>query len=226
MVNKNIKQKVLNIVSKLALSLAMGVFFVGGVMLAVHAGSLQPSASNGLSNGSPIASMLSLLDMAQTTSGTFDRTTDSLEAISNKIDLINPSDIRFKVYKSVNQTGLIANDYNVVTLDVKYYDLGNNFANNSFVAPVTGIYSFDAGTYISELTVGNMSTLLIRKNSVPLSGSLDWNVDTTIDQRIISLEYYLVAGDSVDLVYKATTAPTIQSNRVYTYFIGNLVRAL
>lgn len=64
----------------------LGVFVIFGMTLAIYAGSLTPSANNGLSNGSPIASMLSLLDMTQTTSGTFDRTTDSLEAISNKID--------------------------------------------------------------------------------------------------------------------------------------------
>lgn len=72
-------------------------------------------------------------------------------------NLSNP--YKFAVYKSASTQTATSGD--TVTWDVEDYDTGNNFASNTFTAPVNGFYHFDAVVYVSA---GTICYVTIKKN--------------------------------------------------------------
>jgi hypothetical protein len=54
--------------------------------------------------------------------------------------MLTPARPAFRVYKNTNQTSSSNNE--TVTWEVESFDIGGNFASNTFTAPITGVYSF------------------------------------------------------------------------------------
>lgn len=76
---------------KTARIIVFGLFLIigVGVTLATFGGSLLPYLGLGLdADNNPVASMHTLDEITRTTTGAYDRDTDSLEAISGKLDTL------------------------------------------------------------------------------------------------------------------------------------------
>lgn len=68
----------------------------------------------------------------------------------------------FLAYNSVNETSVTGdNTIYTITFDSKLYDRGNNFAANTFTAPVTGVYCFGALVVLLNISPANISGGLI-----------------------------------------------------------------
>lgn len=95
------------------------------------------------------------------------------------------------------------------TFDTEIYDTGNNFASNTFTAPVAGIYTFGASsTYSGSATTSRVFlTLYINDSEVGVSRSDD--SEATAVRRTNNLNYTinLSASDTVKLyIYRTTTS--------------------
>ena len=72
-----------------------------------------------------------------------------------------PAQPAFLVRKSANNQDNIAIGTAVdVTLDEEDFDIGSNFASNTFTAPTTGVYIFTANVYLTSVDVGANSYAL------------------------------------------------------------------
>ena len=66
--------------------------------------------------------------------------------------LVKPTQPAFLVRKSTNNQDNIAVGSAVdVTLDEEDFDIGSNFASNTFTAPITGVYIFTANVYLTGI---------------------------------------------------------------------------
>ena len=73
------------------------------------------------------------------TGGTTGLTVDS----SGRV--LQPTKPAFRVEKRASNQGSLANGVNTaVTFEHEVFDIGGNFANNKFTAPITGIYHFES----------------------------------------------------------------------------------
>ena len=57
----------------------------------------------------------------------------------------------FNVYKSSSQTDIAINSAVTITWETEVFDIGSNFASNTFTAPVTGKYQFNANIRLLNL---------------------------------------------------------------------------
>ncbi|MDB4676327.1 hypothetical protein OAH93_01655 [Flavobacteriales bacterium] len=61
-----------------------------------------------------------------------------------------PNQPYFNVQKSSSQNNITAGSYTTVTFGTEHVDTGGNFANNTFTAPVTGVYSLSIGVRLDN----------------------------------------------------------------------------
>jgi hypothetical protein len=62
-----------------------------------------------------------------------------------------PNQPYFNVQKSSSQNNITAGAYTTVTFGTEHVDTGGNFANNTFTAPVTGVYSLSIGVRLDNV---------------------------------------------------------------------------
>ncbi len=60
--------------------------------------------------------------------------------ISADGEVVKPLQPSFQVKKSANQNNIGVSSYDTITFDTEVFDIGSNFASNTFTAPVTGKY--------------------------------------------------------------------------------------
>lgn len=63
-------------------------------------------------------------------------------------NLLNTAMPAFQVRPSATQTNLAKDEFVTIVFDTEVFDQGNNFASNTFTAPVTGKYQLSAGIYL------------------------------------------------------------------------------
>ncbi len=126
-----------------------------------------------------------------------------------------------------------ANNFSVVNnTDVKIpfivedYDLDNDFANNSFTAPVTGIYHFDAAILWNApaVSTGYFGLSLMVNNSIYLTTRTPASQSQS-SSNAISIDVALNAGAVVDLYAFQSTgvSQTINNSGAAARFTGRLV---
>lgn len=109
----------------------------------------------------------------------------------------------FRAYAASNQTGVGSATWTVVALGTESYDANNNFASNTYTAPITGLYHFDASVNTTAST-GLYTGMGIRlvKNGSDISGSpydFDNNVSYDLLYKSFSDTIQLTAGDTIAL---------------------------
>ena len=113
----------------------------------------------------------------------------------------------FLVEKTTNQTTVADNTYTQVTFESEIVDNGNNFASNTFTAPVTGYYYICAN--IAIVGTGSHVVSLFYKNDGGLDDyrSIIKTTDDTINQaqQNISALVSLSASDTVKVYAKMNT---------------------
>jgi hypothetical protein len=114
----------------------------------------------------------------------------------------------FLVEKTSNQTTVADNTYTQVTFESEIVDNGNNFASNTFTAPVTGYYYICANITITG--TGSHVVSLFYKNDGGLDDyrSIIKTTDDTINQaqQNISALVSLSASDTVKVYAKMNTS--------------------
>lgn len=147
-------------------------------------------------------------------------------------ELLNPAArVAFLAYNSVtdaNQTGNGA----VVTVqfDTEVFDLGNNFAANTFTAPVTGKYQFNVSVESTDLTAAMTGHTL---NLVTTARTYRYSANFTPiaagdAHYVISVIADMTAGDTASANLQITggagdTADILGGAVLVTYFSGYLV---
>ena len=127
---------------------------------------------------------------------------------------------KFHVYKTGDQT-ITGGAYAAITWAAEEFDVGNNFASDTFTAPVTGKYLFAvciySGTGAAQPTisihVNGTETKRIYRNAASLNG----------DQYNASVIMALTAGDAVTAQLFSSINFTVTGARTITFFSGTLL---
>jgi len=145
-----------------------------------------------------------------------------------KIDYSTVS--RFSATKSSTQTAITANTLTTVAWQTEQYDVGNNFASNTFTVPTNGVYHFDANVRIAATTTGNHTG---GETSLAVNGTVIRRGDSFFDNNIsadyqafgVNADLLLLAGDlvTVSALGFTSSGTTTFVFAADTYFNGHLV---
>jgi len=69
-------------------------------------------------------------------------------------NITKPLQPAFDVRKSGNQNNISNSGYDTITFDTETYDIGSNFASNTFTAPVTGKYHLTLNIRLDNVDTG------------------------------------------------------------------------
>lgn len=137
----------------------------------------------------------------------------------------------FLAYNSSNRTNATgAGGVVTVTLDTEVFDIGNNFATNTFTAPITGKYFLSGKVRIANLSTANISYLRFTTSNRTVTGINDMNPTPINGAEGVSLGGSIVtdmdAADTVTLDItcggQATTVTITGQAAPDTYFSGFL----
>ena len=146
--------------------------------------------------------------------------------------LLLPAQPSFEVYASGTLSN-VTGDGTAYTIpwNTEVFDQANNFTSNTFTAPITGRYHFDAGCYVSGLTTSNTDghlNLVTTKRTIYLGeftkGTVaitEWQLGkgVTTDMDVNDTAYVTMTvngtGKTVDIIGGAS---------LFTYFSGSLVQ--
>jgi hypothetical protein len=106
------------------------------------------------------------------------------------------------------------------------YDVGNNFANNRFTAPVAGVYHFDVSVLVSTVTpASGFSYIALTKNGgalYPYSHSDNSNI-TSYHVLNLSRPVQLAANDYVQVYVYNHSSHRVYNSIAYNHFSGHLI---
>jgi hypothetical protein len=110
----------------------------------------------------------------------------------------------FRAYANGNQTGIADSVWTTIVLGTEDYDTGNNFASNTFTAPVAGRYHFDAqiATIGTAGLVQGLGIRLLKNGTTSISGApsdYDNNVSYDFMFKNLSDTVNLNASDTIVL---------------------------
>lgn len=137
--------------------------------------------------------------------------------------------IAFRAYH--NTTQAITTAGATVAFNTESYDLGADFASNTFTAPLTGIYRFDAQTSWSATGSQTRCVLYLSINGSAASGLVLGDVSTGAAAFGVNggTEVQLTAADTVAIhflpVGATTTLRTGGADAASTYFTGHFIGA-
>jgi hypothetical protein len=129
--------------------------------------------------------------------------------------------VKFSVYKTSDQT-VTGGAYAALTWQAEEFDTGNNFASNSFTAPVTGKYLFFVCIYGSS--TATQLTISIHVNGTETKRIFRKQITTSGDQyNAASPVMALTAGDVVTAQLFSDNNFTVAGSRTITFFSGFLL---
>jgi hypothetical protein len=106
------------------------------------------------------------------------------------------------------------------------YDVGNNFANSRFTAPVAGVYHFDASVFVNTAAAGQgYSYMALAKNgnvSGPYTHTDNGNI-TSYHTLSISKTIQLAANDYVQVYVFNNPSHRVFNGTGYNHFSGHLI---
>lgn len=177
-------------------------------------------------------------DLTLKTDGTDDiifyNGTDNLMVITNDGQITAPLQPAFSAYANANVLNQTGNGTAAtIAFNTEVFDIGNNFASNTFTAPVTGKYLLSTSVTSYNVTTGmtsqtlniNTSNASYSARSNPLNNSNSGSEQSiyvavladmdALDTATITLTIVGGAGDTVDIAGDAT--------ELKTYFSGILI---
>jgi hypothetical protein len=130
---------------------------------------------------------------------------------------------------SANPSGVQSNigDNTIIAFATEIFDIGANFASNTFTAPVTGKYLLSANVRIDNLDLdGAYHALTINTSNrayYALHGSAHWDADANYYFFSISILADMDANDTAYLLYNENSSQTDQADvSTSSYFTGFL----
>jgi hypothetical protein len=106
------------------------------------------------------------------------------------------------------------------------YDIGNNFANSRFTAPVAGVYHFDVSVFVRAVSAGSgFSYIALMKNGsviYPYAHSDNGNI-TNYEALSLSRTVQLTANDYVQVYAFNHTSHKVYNGTSYNHFSGHLI---
>ncbi len=148
-----------------------------------------------------------IFKMAATT-GTPSFATDTFMAITSDGHVTKPLSAAFLAYLSVS-TGTVTGDDTVYTIafDSEVYDRNNDFASNTFTAPVTGLYNFSGTFYLTSLDSSHTSVVATLVTS---NGSYILGIENGANVADVSTNYADSFSIDVDMDAADTATLTIE----------------
>jgi hypothetical protein len=130
----------------------------------------------------------------------------------------------FKVAANYSTPTLISGA--TLSYTVEEYDIGNNFANSKFTAPVAGVYHFDVSVFMYTATAASgYSYIVLTKNDnilFPYSHSDASNI-TSYDTLTLSRTVQLAAQDWVEVYVYNDASHRVYNGFGYNHFSGHLI---
>ena len=157
--------------------------------------------------------------------------------------ILTPARPAFRVAKTDSDQSVTSGTSSQVTFNNEVFDIGNNFASNKFVVPVTGIYHFDAAVRVGpdsnnasfynaqvflKKTTGGSSGLhvMLQQISTYANGLSGGEAHMSVCNLHGGVTTSLVANDEITVwVTLQGTSPEVKSGAAsdYTYFSGFLI---
>ncbi|HNW70946.1 MAG TPA: hypothetical protein PKI01_11120 [Bacteroidales bacterium] len=137
-------------------------------------------------------------------------------------------EVAFYAYNAIDVTVSNTGWKNYIQYNTEVYDIGDNFQDTVFTAPVAGIYNFSARNEIGGLNIETFFSLSIHVND-NLYTRFDKQYTTSTTAHVQSsggsVDMHLNAGDKVNIGIYMNSDPSyiIQGTKVYNYFTGHLV---
>ena len=143
-------------------------------------------------------------------------------------ELTLPNQPAFHVQASSLQANIAVNTNVTVVYDSETYDVGSNFASNTFTAPVTGKYFLCYSLYLQNLdTASNYYEAYINSSNRdyfastidPDFGDADWNYFSLTGSSIVDMD----ANDTAKIVIKQATGTAQSDINTPSFFSGALI---
>tara|TARA_R110000796_G_scaffold218030_1_gene333997 strand:- start:64 stop:549 length:486 start_codon:yes stop_codon:yes gene_type:complete len=137
-----------------------------------------------------------------------------------------PSQPAFLVQPTSNQTDFAINSDVTVVFGTEVFDIGSNFASNTFTAPVTGKYQLNVSLVLSELdsAAGFYQVKLITSNrSYIPTVDPDYGQDNAFDQITISVLADMDASDTAYVAIRQSGGTQQTDVLTNSHFSGCLV---
>lgn len=150
---------------------------------------------------------------------------DIYRHITNEVN--NPA---FLAIPASDQENIAVGELVTVVLGTEIFDKGGNFATNTFTAPVTGLYQFNACVNLKNLDKGafNYSLCIVTSNR---TYQMQFNTeqlaaDVLEHSLTLSVLADMDVGDTAYMAIYATAGSAVQVDieSSYTYFSGYLVQ--
>ena len=142
-----------------------------------------------------------------------------------------PNQPAFLVTKSGDQSNL-STGYNAITWQNETYDVGSNFASNTFTAPVTGKYLLRASLSLKDQP-SNASWYILRvdtSNRIYMNsqstGHWNGNASSFLKTLASTVVVDMDVNDTASIMYyqyQGTTQADVVANADYTFFSGILL---
>lgn len=152
---------------------------------------------------------------------------DTTITVSANNEVTNASQPCFSVKPNVAQTNIAVGSAVTVVFDVEVFDVGSNFASNTFTAPITGKYQLNASIYLGQIdsAATYYRVKLVTSNREYIS---DFDVskfsgDVTYWTIPISVLADMDAGDTAYLAVTQTGGTQQTTIQNTCYFSGHLV---
>lgn len=115
-----------------------------------------------------------------------------------------------------------------VALDTETYDIGSNFADGRFTAPVAGYYQVNASVYYQAADTGKYYTCMVKKNTTAVITTTVGYVTSTAGGPCVTANdiVHLDAGEYLELWYLHNGATTVDvyGSAASTFMTVHLVK--
>jgi len=141
--------------------------------------------------------------------------------------ITQPNVPAFYVNPTSKQENIAINSNVTITFNNKVTDNGNNFANNSFTAPVNGFYHFSTYLRLENIdSAAGYYLLMWQIGGTTIQGHLfdpDFGQDNTFFAMNSSLTYYVAANTAVSLLINQSGGTSQTDIDDDSWFSGHLV---
>ena len=132
----------------------------------------------------------------------------------------------FLAQPASNQTNVAINSDVTVVLGTEVFDIGSDFASNTFTAPVTGKYQLNVNLELSELDSAAafyQAKLVTSNRTYASTVDPDYGQDNAFDQIIISVLADMDASDTAYVAVRQSGGTAQTDVLTNSHFSGYLV---
>ena len=166
--------------------------------------SLLPGSSNYINIGST-TKVWNTANIATVAATLLTASTLRVSGTANFVNISISAQPCFQVRKSANQSNLITGSAVTITWETETFDIGSNFASNTFTAPSTGKYplflKISFGAFDTACTYVDISIVTSNRTYATYIRPLDFSADSSGDQMLSAV----ADMDTSDTAYVTVT---------------------